>query len=86
MLYATLIPYDFIISLITCSGGRTFSLKFWGQTSKMILDKVLSDERTMAFAMTIDHINKYFLDCKECNWFKSEQSILPEARLFTKNN
>ena len=52
----------------------------------MILDKVLSDERTVALAMTIDYINNAFLGCKECNWYKSEQSILPEARLLTKNN
>ena len=80
MLYATLSPYNFIISVITCSGGRTFSLKFWGQMRKMILDKVLSDERTTAYATTIDDINKSWLNCKECNWYKSKQSILSEAR------
>ena len=66
--------------LITCSGERTFSHDSWGETDKMILDKVLTDERTTAYATTIEDINRWWLECKECNWYKSEQSILSEAR------
>ena len=72
----TIIVY---ISLITCSGERTFSHDSWGETDKMILNKVLSDERSTAYATTIDDINIFWLECKECNWYKSEQSILSEA-------
>ena len=53
----------------------------WDLTDKMILDKVLSDERTTAYASTIQDINEFWLDCKECDWFKSEQTIYLEARL-----
>ena len=69
------------ISLITCSGERTVSHDSWGEADKMILDKVLTDERTAAYATTIDDINQWWLDCKECNWYKSKQTILSEARL-----
>ena len=48
----------------------------------MVEDKVLSDERsTTAYANDIGYINRWWLDCKECNWFKSKQTILSEARL-----
>ena len=66
---------------ITCSGQRTFSHDSWGETEKMILDKVLTNERTTAYATTINDINRWWLECKECNWYKSKQSILSEARL-----
>ena len=33
------------------------------------------------YASTVDDINYWYLDCKECNWYKSKQSILSEARL-----
>ena len=69
------------ISLITCSGERTVSHDSWGETYKFVLDKVLSDERSAAYASTIARINRGWLDCKECNWYKSEQTILSEARL-----
>ena len=72
----------FLLShLITCSGERTFSHDSWGESNKMVLDKVLSDERSAAYATTIDDINRIWLECKECNWYKSEQSILSEARI-----
>ena len=47
----------------------------------MILDKVLSDERSTAYVTTIDDINDNWLDCKECDWFKSKETILSEASL-----
>ena len=71
----------FLLShLITCSGERTFSHDSWGEMNKMVLDKVLSDERSTAYVTTIDDINRWWLECKECNWYKSRQSILTEAR------
>ena len=45
---------------------------------KMVMDKVLSDERSFAYVTDIADINDWWLDCKECNWYKSEQSILSE--------
>lgn len=69
------------IYLVTCSGKRTVSLDTWPETKKMILDKVLSDERTTAYASTIDDINRRWLDCKECNWYKSDQGLNGQARL-----
>ena len=72
----------FLLShLITCSGERTFSHDSWGERNKMVLDKVLTDERSAAYATTIEDINRWWLECKECNWYKSEQSILSEARI-----
>ena len=47
----------------------------------MIQDKVLSDERSAAYATDISDINEWWLDCKECDWYKSEQTIFSEARL-----
>ena len=47
----------------------------------MIVDKVLSDERSTAYATDIDNIDKQWLECKGCNWYKSEQTILSEARM-----
>ena len=69
------------ISLITCSGERTVSHDSWGEADKFILDKVLSDERAAAYASDIADINRWWLNCKECNWYKSKQTILSEARL-----
>ena len=68
------------ISLITCSGERTVSHDSWGEKNKFILDKVLSDERSTAYADTIDNIDRFWLDCKECNWYKSKETIASEAR------
>ena len=48
---------------------------------RRILDKVLSDERTTAYVSTIDDINRSLLDCKECYWYKSKQTILSEVQL-----
>ena len=73
------------ISPITCSGTRTVSYDSWRETDKMILDKVLTDERTTAYASTIEDINTWWSDCKDCNWYKSEQNILSEARLSIQN-
>ena len=64
-----------------CSGERTVSHDSWGQADKFILDKVLTDERSAAYASTIEDINIWWLECKECNWYKSKQTILTEARL-----
>ena len=50
----------------------------------MILAKVLSDERSHAYVTDIDDITDWWLNCKECNWYKSEQSILSEVRLTLK--
>ena len=47
---------------------------------KMIREKVLNDERKTAYAETIVGINNFWLDCKECNWYKSE-AVFNEARL-----
>ena len=47
----------------------------------MILDKVLSDERSAAYASSINEINRNWLNCKECNWYKSAKTIFSEARL-----
>ena len=60
---------------------RTESPTSLADTYKMVENKVLSDERSYAYATTIDDINEWWLDCKECDWYKSEQSILSEARL-----
>ena len=46
----------------------------------MIRDKVLSDEKTTAYATTIDDVNYWWSDCKDCNWYKSRQTILSEVR------
>ena len=61
------------ISLMTCSGERTLS--------DGVQDKVLSDERTAALVTTIEDIRKYRLLCKDCDWYKSDETILSEARL-----
>ena len=68
------------ISLMTFSGKRTYSYDSWLVTWKMILNKVLSDERTTAYVTDIADINNWYLDCKDCNWYKSTQTILSEAR------
>ena len=47
----------------------------------MVLDKVLTDERSAAYVTTISDINRWWLECKECNWYKSKENILSEARL-----
>ena len=60
---------------------RTDSPTSLPDTYKMVKNKVLSNERSYAYATTIDDINEWWLDCKECDWYKSEQSILSEARL-----
>ena len=63
------------------SGSRTVSPDSWAEIDKIILDKVLSDERSYAYATTIDDINRWWSDCQECNWYKSKETILSEARL-----
>ena len=68
-------------SLITFSGERTVSHDSEVEMYKMIQDKVLTDERSAAYVSTINGINRWWLDCKECNWYKSKQTILSEARL-----
>ena len=68
------------ISFINFLGERTFSHTSMTERNKMILDKVLSDERSTAYATTIDDINRWWSDCQECNWYKSKETILSEAR------
>ena len=74
------------ISSVTCSGKRTVSHDSWSETDKMILDKVLTDERSAAYVTTIDDINLLWSDCKECNWYKSKRMILSDVRLSMQNN
>ena len=74
------------ISLITCSAERTVSHDSWGECDRFVLDKVLSDERSAAYASSIDDINRWWLDCKECKWYKSKKTILSEARLSSLNS
>ena len=66
-------------------GEVTHTHDSWAETDKMILDKVLSDERSTAYVSTIDDINRWWSDCKYCNWYKSRQTIVREARLPTFN-
>ena len=73
------------ISRITCSGKRTVSHKKYEEMDKMVLEKVLSDERTTAYASTIEEIIRRWSDCKDCNWYKSTQTIFSEARLSIRN-
>ena len=47
---------------------------------KMIREKVLNDERKAALATTIQMINDFWLDCKECNWYKAD-ALFTWARL-----
>ena len=74
---------DFVRSLTKSnnSGTKPHVESSRHKTKKMIMEKVLSDERTTAHATSISVINSWFLDCKECNWYKSEQNILSEERL-----
>ena len=67
--------------MITCLAQRTVSHDSWSETDKMVLDKVLTDERSTAYVTDIDDINNFWLECKECNWYKSKQSILSDVRL-----
>ena len=84
-----------------CSGKRTIvyggvgSLEShdpWGDTNKIVQDKVLGDKRSAAFAATIWDIQSgafgYFAEgwwseCKDCDsWYKSERTVLSEARFY----
>ena len=69
------------LSNISIIAKRIFSQDSQAETDKVVLDKVLNDDRTAAYATTIDDINRKWLDCKECNWYKSQQTILSEARV-----
>ena len=69
------------ISQIYWSGKRTFSQGTQADTDRTVLDKVLSDERTAAYATSIDEINRQWLDCKECDWYKSKETIFSEERM-----
>ena len=72
---------------VTCPDGRVVSVDMsddryrwssdnWKMTDMLILDKVLSDKRSAAYATTIDDINTYWLNCRECgDWYKSEEII-----------
>ena len=74
-----------IVDISPLSGERTVTHDSWGESDKMVLDKVLTDERATAYASTIWDINRWWSDCKDCNWYKSEQMILSEARLSIQN-
>ena len=63
-------------------GKRTFSQESQVQTDKMVLDKVLSDDRTAAYVTSIDDINEWYLEWG--NWYKSKQIILSEVRILMK--
>ena len=52
----------------------------------MVMDKVLSGERSTAYATTINDINNWWLHCEECNWYKSERTILSAVKLLISNN
>ena len=69
------------LSNLSIIAKRIFSQESQAQTDKMVLDKVLNDDRTAAYATTIDDINRKWLDCKKCNWYKSKQTIMSEARV-----
>ena len=45
------------------------------------MEKVLDEERKYAYTTTIDEINRYFLDCSKCTWYKSDEAILSEVKL-----
>ena len=77
--------YIVYISQITCSGKRTFSHDSWPEMDKMVLDKVLTDERATAYLTDIYDINYWWSDCKECNWYKSKRMILSDVRLSIQN-
>ena len=62
-------------------GEVTHTHDSWAETDKMIQEKVLSDERSTAYLSTIDDINRWWSDCKECDWYKSKKTILSEAGL-----
>ena len=68
---------------INCSGKRTVSHNSGAGTRKAVLEKVLSNERTTAYASDIIDIKSKFSDCKDCNWYKSRQTIFREARFLS---
>ena len=68
------------VFLITCSGKRTVSPDHILKKQKLVIDKVLKEERTHAFATTIDDINTYWKSCKHCTWYKSDDTIVSEVR------
>ena len=71
--------------MITCLAKRTVSHDHWDNTKMMVRDKVLTDERSTAYATAIDDINRQWSDCKDCDWYKSKQTILSEVRLSIQN-
>ena len=72
--------------VVNCSVEKTICHDSWAEADQFVLDKVLTDERATAYASTIEDINTWWLECEECNWFKSKQTILSEARLLVLNN
>ena len=67
-------------NILTFSGKRTISPDHILKKQKLIWDKVLKDERTHAYATTIDDINTYFSHCEFCTWYKSDDTVVSEAR------
>ena len=72
---------DISLIIISCLAQRTISHDSWRETDRMVEAKVLTDERSTAYVTDIHDINMRWLECKECNWYKSKQSILSEVRL-----
>ena len=62
-------------------GQRTTSHSNWQDSRKYVRDKVLNDERSTAYASHINDINTWWLDCKDCNWYKSRETVTSEERL-----
>ena len=58
--------------------ARNTEEESWQETQKVIFEKVLS-EGTAAYATTILDIKRWWSDCLECDWYKSEDPILTEA-------
>ena len=69
-----------IIRIFT--GKRSISHASTVKTNNDILEKVLNDERKFAYITDIPDIEENWLDCKECNWYKSKETILSEGRNF----
>ena len=66
-------------------GKRTYSFDDWAQTDEYIYNRVISDDRSAAYATTIDDIIVWWLTCKACEngkgWHKSEGLVISEAIL-----
>ena len=78
-----LFSLDLVINVVlTFVGERTFTPKSVSEMDKMVMDKVLSDERTHAYATTVKEFtdDSRFLGCKNCKWYKSDETFMAEVR------